>query len=155
MRKDKSVEVLAKVFHHVITLGLAMYQHIQSQTFLLNNGLPDMFRNARAVVVGVEITLFEIQTQGTNFRGLREGTNRGGRPRWQFKTRTLGFSTHFIDIRTLAVLGGDRRQTLFYRRIMYAGRVTTCLNRGAPLCQSCRVTTVQRIAQQCQFMAFL
>lgn len=51
--------MLAKVFHHVITLGLAMYQHIQSQTFLLNNGLLDMFRNARAVVIGVEITLLK------------------------------------------------------------------------------------------------
>lgn len=64
--------MLAKVFHHVITLGLAMYQHIQSQTFLLNNGLLDMFRNARAVVIGVDITLFKIQTQGTNLRGLRK-----------------------------------------------------------------------------------
>ena len=114
-----------------------------------------MFRNARAVVIGVEITLFKIQTQGTNLRGLREGTNRGGRPRGQFKTRTLGFSTHFIDIRTLTVLGGDRRQTLFYCRIMNTSRVTTRLNRSAPLCQSSRVTTVQRIAQQCQFMTFL
>lgn len=59
LRKDKPVEVLAKVFHHVITLGLAMYQHIQSQTFLFNNGLPDMFRNARAVVIGVEIALLK------------------------------------------------------------------------------------------------
>lgn len=114
-----------------------------------------MFRNVRAVVVGVEIVFFEIQTQGTNFRGLREGINRGGRLRWQFKTRTLGFSTYFIDIRTLVVLGGDRRQTFFYRRIMYAGRVTTCLNRGVLFCQSCRVIIVQRIAQQCQFMVFL
>ena len=113
--------MLAKVFHHVITLGLTMHQHIQTQTFLLNNGLLDMFCNARTIVVGVEITLFEIQTQGTDFCGLRERANRGGRPGWQFKTRTLGFSTHFINVRTLAVLGCDRRQTLFYRRIMDAG----------------------------------
>ena len=45
-----------------------------------------MFRNARAVVVGVEIALFEIQTQGTNFRGLREGTNRGAGCELQEKT---------------------------------------------------------------------
>ena len=60
-----------------------MYQHIQSQTFLLSNGLLDMFRNARAVVIGVRIPFKS--RRGYEFRGLREGTNQVV-GRGQFKT---------------------------------------------------------------------
>ena len=80
-----------------------MYQHIQSQTFLLNNGLLDMFRNARAVVVSVEITLFKIRRRGYEspwFAGKEPIVVVGHAGDLK---RTLGFSTHFIDIRTLTV----------------------------------------------------
>ncbi len=114
-----------------------------------------MFGDAGAVVIRVEVALFEVQTQAANFRGLRKRTDSRRRPGGKFKAGALRFSAHLIRILTLAVLRGDRRQAFFYRGIMYATGVTTSLNRCAPFLKRRRFAAVQRIAQQRQFTAFL
>ncbi|MOA49399.1 hypothetical protein D3C78_1722770 [compost metagenome] len=72
MGKHKTIQVLTKVFHHVITLGFAVHQHVQTQTFLLNNRLLDVLGDTGAVIISVEIAFFEVQTQAADFGGLRE-----------------------------------------------------------------------------------
>ncbi|MNG98678.1 hypothetical protein D3C79_578280 [compost metagenome] len=72
MGKDEAIEVLTEVFHHVITLGFAVHQHVQAQTFLFNDRLFDVLANAGSVIVAVQTPLFEIQAQAADFGGLRE-----------------------------------------------------------------------------------
>jgi hypothetical protein len=62
--------VFAEVFHHVVTLGFTVYQHVQPQSLLLNNRLLDVFGDAGAVAVSIEIALFEVQTQAADLGGL-------------------------------------------------------------------------------------
>lgn len=57
--KDKAVQVFTEVFHHIVTLGLAVHQHVQTQTFLLDDRLFDVFRNAGAVVIRIQIALLK------------------------------------------------------------------------------------------------
>ena len=64
--------MLTKVFHHVVTFGFTVYQHVEPQTLLFGDRLFDMFRNTGAVVTGIQVALFEVQTQTANFGGLRE-----------------------------------------------------------------------------------
>jgi hypothetical protein len=64
--------VLTEVFHHVVTLGFTVHQHVQPQTLLLDNRLLDVFRDTGAVVVRIQIALFEVQTQAADLGGLRE-----------------------------------------------------------------------------------
>ncbi|SUG17674.1 Uncharacterised protein [Salmonella enterica subsp. arizonae] len=80
-----------------------------------------MFGDAGAVVIRVEIALFEVQPQAANFRGLRERTDSRRRPGGKLKAGALRFCTHLIRILTLAILCGDRRQAFFYPDVMYAG----------------------------------
>lgn len=102
--------MFTEVFHHVVTLGLAVHQHVQPQPLLLDNRLLDVFGNPGAVVIRIQIPLFEVQTQAADFGGLREGTDSGGWPRGQVEPGALGFGTDFIRALTLAVPGGDGRQ---------------------------------------------
>src|SRR6478609_4901260 len=92
-----------------------------------------MFGDAGAVVICVQVALFEVQTQAADLGSLRERADSGGRPGRQVKTRTLGFGPNLIGALTLAVPGGNGRQTFFHRRVVDAGRVTTGLDRGTPL----------------------
>ena len=114
-----------------------------------------MFRNAGAVVIRIQIALFEVQAQAADLGSLREGADGCGRPRGQVKARTLGFGAHFIRALALAVPGSDGRQTFFHRRVMHARRVTARLDRRAPVGNRCRVAAVQRVAQQSQLLTLL
>ncbi len=155
LSKDEAVQVFTEVFYHVVTLGLAVHQHVQPQAFLLDNRLLDVFRDAGAVVIRIQIALFEVQAQAADLRRLREGADRRGRPCGKVEAGALGFGAHFIRALALAVLGGDGRQTFFYRRVVHASRVTTRLNRGAPVGNRRRVAAVQGVAQQRQLFTFL
>ncbi|MNS97646.1 hypothetical protein D3C72_1319870 [compost metagenome] len=158
MSKHEAVEVFTEIFHHVVTLGFAVHQHVQPQAFLFNDRLFDVFANAGAVVIAVQTPLLEVQAQAANFRGLRERPYRGGRPGRQVKARTLCLSTLGIRTLTFAVLRGNRRQALAYLRIMHAAGLATSadwcaigVQFGLLFCTRC----VQRRAQQGQFGAFL
>ncbi|KEP73247.1 hypothetical protein HR12_15760 [Microbacterium sp. SUBG005] len=52
-----------------------MHQHVQTQTFLLDDRLFDVLRNAGAVVIRIQIALFEVQTQAADLGSLREGAD--------------------------------------------------------------------------------
>ncbi len=118
--KDEAVQVFTEIFHHVVTLGLTVHQHVQTQTFLLDDRLPDMFRNAGAVVIRIQVALFEVQPQAADLGRLREGADGCGGPCGQVETGALRFGAHLIRAVALAVPGGDGRQTFFYCRVMYA-----------------------------------
>ena len=153
--KDEPVQVFTEVFHHVVTLGLAVHQHVQPQPLLLGNRLLDVFGNPGAVVIRIQIPLFEVQTQAADFGGLREGTDSGGWPRGQVEAGALGFGTDFIRALALAVLSGDGRQAFFHRRVVHASRVAARLDWRTPFANRRRVAAVQRIAQQRQLFTFL
>jgi hypothetical protein len=51
--------VFTEVFHHVVTLGFTVHQHVQPQTLLLNNRLLDVFGDAGAVVVRIQIAFLK------------------------------------------------------------------------------------------------
>lgn len=70
--KDKTIEVLAEIFHHVVALCFDMHQHIQTKAFLLDDRLLNVFADAGAVAVAVKPTLFEIQTQAADLGSLWE-----------------------------------------------------------------------------------
>lgn len=69
--KDKAIKVLAEILHHVVTLGFAVHQHIETQTLLLGDRLLNVFGDTGAVVRRIEIALFEIRAQAANFGRLR------------------------------------------------------------------------------------
>jgi len=68
--KDKTIEVLAEIFHHVVTLCFTIHQHIQPKAFLLDDRLLNVFADASAVAVAVQPTLFEIQMQAADLGSL-------------------------------------------------------------------------------------
>ena len=113
--------MFAEVFHHIVTLGFTVYQHVQPQSLLLNDRLLNVFGDAGAVAVSVEIALFEVQTQAADLGGLGEGADGGGWPGRQLKAGALRFGANFVDALTLAVLSGNGRQTLLYRSVVHAG----------------------------------
>ena len=121
LRENKAVQVFAEVFHHIVTLGFTVYQHVQPQSLLLNDRLLNVFGDAGAVAVSIEIALFEVQTQAADLGGLGEGADGGGWPGRQLKAGALRFGANFVDALALAVLSGNGRQTLLYRSVVHAG----------------------------------
>ncbi len=51
--KDKAVQVLAEILHHIVTLGFTMHQHVKAEALLLGNRLLDMFSDAGAVAARI------------------------------------------------------------------------------------------------------
>lgn len=51
--------MFAKIFHHVVTFGLTVYQHVQPQPLLLDDRLLDVFSDAGAVAVSVEMAFLK------------------------------------------------------------------------------------------------
>ena len=48
--KRKTVELLAKVLHHIVTFGFAVHQYVQAKRFLAFHRVGDLFAHPRFVV---------------------------------------------------------------------------------------------------------
>jgi len=71
-----AVELLAKVFDHVVALGLAVHQHVQAQLFLLAHCQGDFVTHVVQVIHRFDVPLFVGGPGLANGRSLREGANR-------------------------------------------------------------------------------
>ena len=76
--EGKAVELLAKVFDHVVALGFAVHQYVNAQGFLLAHGQFDFGLHLLLVVRGIECATLEGCACGADLRRLRERANGGG-----------------------------------------------------------------------------
>ena len=65
-------KLFAKVFHHVVALGFAVYQHVNAQFFLLGNAVGDFFFHRRIVISSGKFAFLERSARLADFGGLRE-----------------------------------------------------------------------------------
>ena len=78
----ETVEKLREVLHHVVTLWLAVYQHVDAQVFLQLDHGSDLAAQLFDVLLVGELAGAVIGTRTTDLLGLWERTNGGG---WQLR----------------------------------------------------------------------
>ena len=65
-------ELLPEIFHHVVALEFAVYEHIQPDVFLQGDGLADLRLDEAVVFLRCELAIVELPARRTHFGGLRE-----------------------------------------------------------------------------------
>ena len=77
--EQESVEVLAEVFDHVVTLEFAVDEHVESEILLMPDAGVDLGLHELVVFGLGDFALTQLGAFGTHFPGLREGADGGGR----------------------------------------------------------------------------
>ena len=65
-------QLFAKIFHHIVALGFAVYQHVNAQFFLLGNAVGDFFFHRCIIIGSRKFAFFERSARLADFGGLRE-----------------------------------------------------------------------------------
>jgi hypothetical protein len=76
--EHKAIQLFAKVFHHVVALGLAMHQYIQAQRFLAADGQRDVLLHGLLIVGSRQFAAFEGGAGAADAGSLRKGADGGG-----------------------------------------------------------------------------
>mmetsp|Transcript_18854 Transcript_18854/g.34198 ORF Transcript_18854/g.34198 Transcript_18854/m.34198 type:complete len:615 (-) Transcript_18854:549-2393(-) len=103
LRKDVSLELLAEVLDHVVTLELAMHQNGDVQLLLEANGALDLLPEELVVLALVDLTRLEVAAGHTHLGGLGEGSNGGGGEGGELQLGLLSFPTSVVDGTTVDV----------------------------------------------------
>ena len=138
LRRGETIEILGEVLHHVVTFGLAVHEHIQTQIFLEFNNGGDLFTQELLKLLLRDFTGTRLCTVAANISGLRERTNGCGRQLRQIQIG-LGIPADF-QFGTLKILRFHGCGTLTDCRIMltrvrretcqrFVGGLQLCLNR--------------------------
>ena len=114
--EQEAVEVLAEIFDHVVTLELAVDQHVEADLLLLlDDGVNLGFDELVVGFLG-DLALAQLGTLGANLLGLGEGADGGGRQQRQAEglalqglTLLAGRLTHVVGVGQLADALGDGR----------------------------------------------
>src|SRR5690606_21199887 len=72
-------QLLTEVFHHVVTLELSVYQHIDVQLFLKTDNVFGFFSDSLVVLFLSDYPFFKVGAPFTYIFSLRERTDSGGR----------------------------------------------------------------------------
>ncbi|MNN28388.1 hypothetical protein D3C81_1419540 [compost metagenome] len=114
-REDKTVQLLAEVFDHVVAFRFAMHEHVQAQRFLAAHGVGDFGAHLLFVIGDGQFSPLETRAGGADGRRLREGADGRRREIGQLETRALqGLAQREAGI--AAVHGGRQRlQALRHR----------------------------------------
>ena len=114
--EQEAVEVLAEVFDHVVTLELAVDQHVEADLLLLLDDGVDLGLDELVVGFLGDLALAQLGTLGANLLGLGEGADGGGRQQRQAEglalqglTLLAGGLTHVVGVGQLADALGDGR----------------------------------------------
>ena len=81
-REGKSIELFAKIFHHVVALELTVDRHVDADLILKRHATAGFLFQKSIVVCIAEDAFFPLGACGTNFRSLRERTDGRGREKW-------------------------------------------------------------------------
>ncbi len=81
--EQEAVEVLAEIFDHVVTLELAVDQHVEADLLLLLDDGVDLGFDELVVGFLGDPALAQLGTLGANLLGLGEGADGGGRQQRQ------------------------------------------------------------------------
>ena len=126
--KGETGQLFAEIFHHVVAFGFAMYQHIQTELFLLFYGQADFSLHRCPIAGGIERAAPEAGPRRADFRRLREGADRGGRQGRQLETIALQCLALGESAAALSIARLQSGQTLRHRRVMDARRIAASLH---------------------------
>lgn len=87
--EDVAGQSLTEVLNHVVSLWLTVDENIQVEFFLDLDDILDLGFNELLILLGSDITLGELVSLDTDFRGLGEGSNGGGREEREVKSLGL------------------------------------------------------------------
>ena len=114
--EQEAVEVLAEIFDHVVTLELAVDQHVEADLLLLLDDGVDLGLDELVVGFLGDLALAQLGALGANLLGLGEGADGGGRQQRQAEglalqglTLLAGRLTHVVGVGQLADALGDGR----------------------------------------------
>src|SRR5690606_19420654 len=82
-------QLFANVFDHVVTLRLAVHQHVEADLFLLLHHVAYFVAHAVQIFEMTEFAALVLRTRLTDFSRLREGTDVRRRKGRQLETRLL------------------------------------------------------------------
>jgi len=68
--KGKAIELLAKILHHVIALGLAVHEHIEPKGLLFAHAQCNLVAHGLLVGGGIDLAAFETLPGLTDRPGL-------------------------------------------------------------------------------------
>ena len=112
-------QLLAKVLHHVVALGLAMHQHVQPQRFLLAHTAGHLGPHGLLVGRRINLASLELTTCLADFSRLREGTDGGGGKHRQLEAGPLALRPHRVGaLARRCGLRGAPGQRRLHRRVV-------------------------------------
>ena len=158
LAESVALQLFAKVFDHVVALGLAMHQHVQAQGFLLAHAAGDFCLHGGLVFGRTDAPGLEVAAGAADVWRLREGANRR---RWvggQAQVGRLLLGADGVGALALAQGGGDGGHGSLHFRAVYARRGTALFQGsgvGGQCCLHAGTALVQRLAQHVQLVQFL
>ena len=87
--EQETVEVLAEVFDHIVTLEFAVHEHVKADLLLMLDAGVDLRLHVFVVFSLGDFALAQSGAFGAHFLGLREGSDGGGRQQWQVQRLPL------------------------------------------------------------------
>ena len=133
--EGKPLQLLAKIFHHVVALGLAMHQHIQPRRFLKGHDPVDLAAHGGQVFGGVDLRAAKLPPDGADFRGLRKGADGGGWKGRQIKAFPLNPGPVRIGQLALIPIRADILKPRAHRGVGDPPGLPAAFERPAILCQ--------------------
>mmetsp|Transcript_39616 Transcript_39616/g.69194 ORF Transcript_39616/g.69194 Transcript_39616/m.69194 type:complete len:462 (-) Transcript_39616:376-1761(-) len=153
-----AVELLPEVFDHVVTLGLAVHQHVQFQLFLLAHAALDLGPHRGLVAQVVQAAGLKFAARVADFGGLREGADSGCRVRRQLEESRLLGRTIGVGAFALAHVDVDAGYRGLHRRVVHARRGAAGSQRSLVGCQRVLDRSsafAQGLAEHAQFFELL
>ena len=125
-------QLLAEILHHVVTLGLAMHQHVQAQRFLLTHTAGHLGLHGLLVGRRINLASLELTTCLADLGRLRERADGGSGKRRQLEAGPLALRPHRIGaLAHRCRPRGALSQRCLYRRVVDTRRTTARLDRLA------------------------
>jgi hypothetical protein len=95
-RHREAVEPLREILDHVVSLGLAVDEHVDAQILLQADDLPDLGADRLPVPGLVDVAAGEGRARGADGRSLREGADRRRRQEGEGQAGALPFLPHGV-----------------------------------------------------------
>lgn len=155
LSEDETVELLAKVLDHVVSLGLAVDEEVKTALLLEVNDSLDLVLHSLLVLLLGDLTLAELGTGNSDLLGLGERTDGGGGELGEVEVLLLGLTTGRERRLSLELLLGDGSNSVTDSRVRGSLKLSSGSNVLGVLLEDGTLGTVKSLGKGGNFLTLL
>lgn len=155
MSEDETIELLAEVLNHVVSLGLAVDEEVKTAFLLEVNDSLDLVLHSLLVLLLGDLTLAELGTGNSDLLGLGERTDGGGGELGEAEVLLLGLTTGRERRLSLELFLGDGSNSVTDSRVRGSLKLSSGSNVLGVLLEDGTLGTVKSLGKGGNFLTLL